>query len=168
MFLDLLDVFTEDVFFCPDDPGERSSAERRIHTPKGGAQPSRMNSHALAQVDPASWARAATDSHESRQPPPQGAPGCQTRDTASGTTSHLAANLRLWSTHHPRISVPAAFASEGPLRVTSQGKPPQQSGHKTGLLGCTLEASQGGVRRARTYPWLANHGARVSPRAPSG
>ena len=68
--------------FSPGRTWRATNAGRWIHTPKGGAQPGRMNSHASDLA-----AKAATAEGLASQPPSlRGAPGCQPRDTATGTT----------------------------------------------------------------------------------
>ena len=125
-------------FFCPAEAGERSDAERRIHTPKGGALPARMNSHASAHVAQkkaeADYASLTTTATRGPRAPN---PGHGRRHLP-----HLAAGLRRGSYTTPpedfSSCTPCRLLSRGPLRVTPCGDP------------------QGRVPQASTHPWVAN------------
>ena len=115
-----------------------------------------------AQVAPASWAWVEADSLRSpMQPPPSGALGRhpRTRPPCTTPTRPLASGsvdlYRLYTTP-PEDYSSRTLRVRRALRVVLQHP---FSGGRRALRG---------VRRARTYLWLANHRARVSPQAPSG
>ena len=78
---------------------------RALDTHPKGRRPARP--HELTCVGHRSKSPRQRKTLASQPPSLRGAPGCQPRDTATGTTPPLAAGLERWKTHSPRTSVPA-------------------------------------------------------------